>query len=257
MRSRYRIAVGSVHMDTLDDDLLILDIGCTQPDFQIQQNRAANLDGYDVGDAYFEKTTITVTFELHIYDIAKRNAACQAVNKWASAGGTITINDRTNQRLYNTRCEKYASIESARNWTDPLTIVFSTTYDPYWRTSTTKTLTLTGKSAKGTLKMDGNFGNAEVSATVTASAAISSFQIDVGNTTIKLTGLSLASGKNLVIDYVRSRYLRIRADGKSVMTKLDPSSSDQLLAPCGANTAVSISANAKVTAVITARGKWL
>ena len=259
MRSRYRISVSGVQMDTLDNDLLILDIQHSEPEFAITGNRNANGDGYDViaDEAYFMKTTVTVTFELHIYDVAQRNAVCQKVNAWAAAGGTLTTNDRAGQRLWNTRCEKFASIASAKNWTDPLTLVFATTYIPYWLSNDEKKLTLTGKSAKGKLKMDGNIGEAQVRATVTAEANITSFQITAGDKTLKLTGLSLASGKELVIDYVRNRYLRIRADGKSVMANLDKASSDLLTIPCGAESQISISANNKVTAVITARGRWL
>ena len=257
MRSRYRISVGGVHMDSLDDNLLILDISCSPPDFKVNQNRSAGIDGYEYGSEYLEKQTVTVSFELHIYDIAKRNEACQKVNAWARAGGTLTINDRKDQRLVYTRCEKYASIESARNWTDPLTIVFSTTYVPYWQSTTAKTINISGKSAKGTLKMDGNIGNALVSVTATANGSITSFQITAGDSKIKLTGLSLASGKQLVIDYQKGRILRIRADGKSVMGNMDASSSDLLTVPCGANTAINISADNKMTVAVSARGLWV
>lgn len=276
MRSRYRVSLGSVQLDSIDSNILILDVGHSFSGKQVTQNRIAGTDGYDTGDPYIEKTTVTVTFELHIYNIIERNYVCQLVNKWAEDGGTLAVNDRytvtgimvdkktgaktyatEGQRLYHTRCEKFADIESARNWTDPLTLVFATTYDPHWCSQTAKTLTLTGKSAKGTLKLDGNTGNAPVYATVTANATITSFKITVGNTMLKLTGLSLANGKQLVIDYVRSRYLRIRADGKSAMARLDPTSSDRLLAPCGEKTSVSITANNKVTAVISARGRWI
>lgn len=276
MRSRYRVSLGGVQLDSIDENLLILDISHSSSGEQITQSKVSGLDGYDVGDAYIEKTIVTVTFELHIYNPMERNYVCQLVNKWAEAGGTLATSDRyiitgiavdkktgkksystEGQRLFQTRCEKYADIESARNWTDPLTIVFATTSEPHWCSQNTKTLTLTGKSAKGTLKLDGNIGNAPVYATVTAKAAVSSFQITVGSTMLKLTGLNLTTNGTLEIDYVRTRYLRIRADGKSVMSKLDPSSNDRLLAPCGEKTAVSITANAKVSVVITARGRWL
>ena len=69
MRSRYRITVNGVQLDSIDSNLLILDIGCTPPEYQTNTNRIANTNGYDYGNSYFEKTTITVTFELHIYDI--------------------------------------------------------------------------------------------------------------------------------------------------------------------------------------------
>ena len=262
MRSRYRISVNGVQMDTLDDNLLILDIAYSAPDHQVTRNRSAGLNGVEIGSPYFEGQTVTVTFELHIYDVAKRHEALQKVNAWAQAGGTLTTNDRAGQRLYYTRCERYASIASAKNWTDPLTVVFATTFIPYWMSNTAKAITLSGKTPKGTLKMDGNTGDAIVSATITPESTLTKIEISTGdkNSTISkivLADISVAQGKQLVIDYVRNRFLRIRADGKNIMAKLEPASSDLLTVPCGVNTAVNISANAKVTAEISARGRWL
>lgn len=258
MISRYSVSLGGIQMDSLDEDLLILDIGYTSPDASIVSNRVANADGYDFNASYFEKNSVTITFELHIYDTAKRNAACQAVNAWAMAGGTLAVNDRPDQVLLHTRCEKYASIESARNWTDPLTLVFSTTYVPYWVSEEARTLTLFGSQPSGTLNMDGNIGNALVSVDVTATDAFSSFQIKVGDSRLTMTGLSVPKNGKLVIDYIRDRYLRITANGSSALAKVNPSSStDMLYAPCGSDSSVTIIANGKVTAAISARGLWL
>ena len=256
MISRYRVAIGGTQLDSLDDNLLILDIQHSPVEKQIRQSSVANLDGYEIADTKYIRRTITVTFELHIYDIAERNAVCQKINAWAKNGGTMTVSDREGQRII-VACEQLADIESARNWTDPLTLVFSSTYSPFWETVAAKTVTLAGKTAKGTLKMDGNAGDALVSVTVTAKAAVSSLQLTVGDCVLKLTGLSVAADKQIVVDYVRQRLLRIRADGKSVLAKLDPASTDNLRAACGADTAIAVTANNSVTAVFTARGRWM
>lgn len=257
MRTRYRISVGGVQMDSLDSNLIILDISNAQPDRTRQEYTVANFNGLDYGSEYVGRQTVTVTFELHIYDIKKRNAALQKVNAWAKAGGTLIINDREKQRLMNVVCQQYAEMTSVLKWTEPLTVVFATTYQPYWVSDTAVTRTLTGKSASGTLTMDGNVGSALVSVTVTAQGNVSSIQLVCGSTTLKLTGLNMTNGQKLVVDYSRNRYLRIRLEGSSVLTKLDPSSADNLLAECGKTSTVSVTANNKVTAVFTARGCWL
>ena len=244
-------------MDTLDDNLAILDISNTQPERNTRKNTVANLNGIEVGDEYVGQQTVTVTFELHIYDIKKRNKALQKVNEWASKGGTLTINDREGQQLQNVVCEQYASMESVKNWTDPITIIFATTYQPYWVSNTAITRTLTGKSASGSLTMDGNVGSSLVSVTVTAAGSVTSLQLVCGSCTLKLTGLSVANGQKVVVDYIRNRYLQIKANGSSVLAKLDPASADNLLAECGKTTTVSVTANNKVTAAFTARGCWL
>lgn len=257
MTSRYEVTLGGVKLSSIDKNLLILDVAYSGVQPSLKTYNVASLDGYDVSRTFYEKQTVTVTFELHIYDIAKRNEALQKVNAWIGTGRkNLYVNDRKNQYL-PVRCTQYATIESVRNWTDPVTIVFETDYIPFWRSSSQKTLTLTGSKPSGTLKLDGNVGNSLVTIEATANVAITSFKATVGNTNVELKGISVPSGKTLVIDYLHERYLRVRANGSSVMSKLSTASTDNLLAPCGANTSVSIVASGKVTATIKARGLWL
>lgn len=258
MTSRYRISVGGVQMDTLDKDLLILDIQHSQPDRNPKKQTTANLDGYDISDTYIGQRTVTVTFELHIYDTEKRNAACQKVNAWAQNGGVLIASDRKDQQLQNVICEQFADIASAKNWTDPLTLVFTTTSNPNWVSTTAKTKTLTGKGARGTLVLDGNTGSARVGVEVSSTEKITSLLIGCGSTSLKLTGLNIPAGQQVIVDYVKNRYLRITGGGASLMNKLDPNaSSDLLLAECGKTSQISVTSNAKVNAVFTARGCWL
>ena len=256
MTSRYEVTLGDVKMSTLDKDLLILDVGYPVPEYETDEYTIANLDGYDISDTRLKKQLVTVTFELHIYDTQKRNEACQKVNAWAQAGGTLKINDRKDQYL-SVRCEQYASVESVRDWTAPLTLTFATVAIPYWQSTTQKVLTVSGASASGTLKMDGNTKEALVSVEVTANVAITAFEVTVGSTKIVLKDISVAKNKELIIDYKNSRFLRIRADGTSILKKLQPESTDNLRAKCGTNVAVTMKASGKVTAVFKARGLWL
>ena len=257
MISRYRISLGGVQLDSLDDNLRILDIGYPSANYITNQNTVANADGYELTDERLEKTTVTVTFELHIYDVALRNEVCQKVRAWAKNGGTLITNDRKGQRLQDVKCELLPSIESAKNWTDPITMTFATTYNPHWQSVEEKSIILTGKNPKGTLKMDGSVINTLVSVDVVANENVTNFKIIVGTTNIELKGISLSAGQNLVIDYVKSRYLRIRVEGASVLGQLQPNSSDRLMAKSGINSAVNISANGKVTATVRARGCWV
>ena len=257
MIGRYRISLNGVEMDSLDEEsLLILDIGYPVASATPMTNRTANLDGYDYDTPYLEKQLVSVTFELHAYDTAQRNALCQLVNNWASAGGVLRTSDRAGQQLRNVRCEQFASIESSRNWTDPLTLVFATTYNPYWQSEEVKTLTLAGTYATGSFSVDGNVSDSLININITANADVNALQVNVGDKTLKLTGLSLNNNGKLIIDYVKERYLRIRQNGSSVMNKLNPSSSDVLSIPCGTSKNITITASGRVTAVITARGMW-
>lgn len=258
MIGRYRISLNGVEMDSLDEErLLILDISYSDADATLMTNRTANLDGYDFGSPYLEKRTVTVTFELHEYDTVQRNALCQLVNSWAKAGGILRTSDREGQQLRDVRCEQFASVASVRNWTDPFTLVFSTTYNPYWQSEDVKTLAVAGTYASGALTVDGNVSESLINVDITANDPVNALQIAVGSSTLKLTNLSLENNGKLIIDYFKGRYLRIRQNGTSVLNKLNPSSSDVLSIPCGSTKTVTISANNRVTAIFTARGLWL
>lgn len=258
MITRYRISLDNVQLDSLDENIVIQDIGYSPISFRDKNRTSADLDGFDIDETYYESQTVTVSLQLRIYDTAKRNKAVQKINEWAKGMKTLQVNDREGQYLYAVKCQQFASVSSVRNWLDPLTLVFTTGYVPFWISSSAKTVTVVGKNNKGTLKMEGNADKPSlVSVTVTAEEAVSSIQLTVGDTMLKLTGLSVAIGQQIIIDYIRNRYLRVRANGASVLNKLDKSSSDRLMAKCGENVTVNVVASGRVSAVFSGRGLWL
>ena len=256
MISRYRISLNGVQMDSLDDNLLILDIKYTPPERTVLKYTTANLDGCEMKDLKIIGRKIAVVFELHEYDTVKRNALCQKVNNWAAGGGTLMTNDREDQRLLNVVCEQYADIDSVKDWTAPITMVFSTTYVPNWVSNDETSKTLTGKNVTGNMNLDGNIGEALVSVTATAQESVTSIKLTVGSKTLDLTGLSVATGQTIVVDYIKNRYLRIRANGGDVMPKLKATSSDNLTAECGKITGIGVVSDGRVSAVFKARGCW-
>lgn len=253
MISRYRVSLDGVEMDEIDENLMILDVRYNMPKIDRQRVAAANLDGYEDAGENMSERAVTVTFELHIYDTAERNRVCQAVSKWAAAGGKLRINDREGQYL-DVVCDTFPEIQSVRDWTKPLSMAFITTGNPYWISDEESVVTIEGTSSAGTLALDGNVKNAKVTVTATAKATVSSFKAVVGSTQITLTGISVPNGQKIVIDYLKDRYLRIRAAGNSA--KMQPSSSDLLLAPSGEKTRVSFTSNGRMSVVFAARGLY-
>lgn len=260
MKSRYEVTLAGKKLSAVDKDLLILDVSYSGIEQQPQAVTVGSLDGYDVSSVFVEKQAVTVSFELHIYDIAKRNKACQNVINWAKNGGILRTNDRADQYL-KVRCESYPVINSARGWTDPLTVVFVTEAIPYWRNDTKNTLTLTGKQTTGTLKVTGNAGKTAVAADITAKGTITSLQIVCGGTKMTFskaaTGFSLSTGQVLKITYTNDRYLSVKVGTTSFLKHLSADSSDRLLAACGSNNTIKVTANNSVTAAFQAEGLWL
>lgn len=258
MTTRYRVSLGGVQMDSLDKNIVILDVSYAPITRNDTMTETVNTPGFERTSYRFQGQTVTVTFQLRIYDTKAKNAALQKINQWAAAQGNLVINDREGQYLPSVICTQFASLKSVRNWTDPMQLTFSSERVPFWLSNTEKVVTLSGKNAKGTLKMDGTVGlNNLVTVSVTATEVFKTLDLTVGSTKLSLKGLNVAAGKVLTVDYINQRYLRIRADGKSVLAQLDKGSSDNLQAACGASTSVAVVANGKVTAVFKGRGCWL
>lgn len=256
MISRYEVTLGGKKLSAVDENLLILDVAYSAPNYSNEAYKVANRDGARVYNRYRDKASVTVTFELHIYDTVKRQTALQNVITWAKNGGVLKINDRANQQL-NVICDGYPAINSVRNWTDPLSITFSAYAKPWWEDTKETVVTLTGKNARGTLKVPGNAGKAYVGVQVTTAAAITSLTVKVGDTSITLNGLSVASGKTITFSYSAGMILSIKTGSTSLLNKRTAGSSDDLIATAGADNAVSVTASGNVTAKFTVRGVWM
>lgn len=256
MRTRYRISVGGTYLDALDSRICIIDIQHMAPEIQRTIEIPGQADGGIVTKSYREKASVSVTFELRIYSITERDEVMQTIKTWAKAGGTLLTNDRSGKRLYNVVCEQFPEVTSVRNWLDPVTIVFSAYRFPYWQDSTVTTVTLTGTNASGKMNLPGNWGNAYVSATITAKAAVTWFEIKTGSTAIKVNA-SLAKDDVVEITYGTSHEISIKKGKTSLLSGRTAASADNLLLPCGKESSISIKADKKVSCQFKARGVWL
>jgi len=288
MISRYSVSLGGKAMTAISTDisngLLILDIAHSTPEIETTETILGALDGYEVSRIYYKKRTVTISFELHIYDIAKRNKACQDINAWAANGGNLVVNDRSGQFL-NVRCETFANIASARNWTDPLTLVFATDTVPFWQSSTENVKTLKGTNTSGSMAVSGNAGNAIVNISLKALAAVNnvtfmayegggnvinnSASIPVGGVTyaqmanaqiarqLHFTGLGMANGQTLSISYINGRYLNAVVGNRSVLDCLHKDSYDSLLVPCGKTCTFKFQSSGNAEVTFRTRGLWL
>lgn len=263
MRTRYRPRIGSTWMDSLDKNLAVLDVSYSGLERNLKRQSVADLDGFEIIGTEIVRQTVTISFELHIYDVTERNNVCQAVNKWASASNMLRTNDREGQYL-NVACEQFATL-NARDWTAPLSLVFTSINIPYWQSYNAITKTISGKNVSSTMALDGNVGEALVTATVTSTKGVlKTLKLVTGATTIELTGLSIPKDEQVYIDYVSNRYLRIRhltADGQkskgSLLPKLKATSSDNLKIPSGKSSSVSVTADNNVKVALSAKGLWL
>lgn len=263
MISRYSVLRGS-YLEKIDNNLLILDVSYQPPKYDQQRHEIAGLPGYDEASKVLRELSVTITFELHIYDIVKRQAVLQKVIQWAKVKGRkMYINDRSpiknNVGDYYLEAElsDYPSIASVRNWTAPLSLTFTTVGIPYWQNTTLTQLELSGKTASGSMTVPGTGDEALVSVTVTAKEKITKITLQAGSTKIVLEKISVAKDKKIELTYTNGRFLSIKVDKTSLLNKVTAASSDNLKVSCNTKATIKVDASGKVSATFTARGLWV
>lgn len=251
MISRYEVTLNDVALSSINHDLLILDVGYGSAGLKTGSHQLANRDGSLIYRQYRGKATVTVKFQLRIYDIDDRQGALRDVILWAKNGGILEVNDRPGQRL---RCvvDSYPTISSVRNWTDPLFITFAAYENPFWEGKTVMNLVLSGSSGSGTLDVPGNYDGALVGVVVSSGGTLTTVNLTVNDTSMKISGMSVSSFE---ISYDRHQIQKIRS-GNTSLLRYRTGASD-LLALCGASNTCSFSANTSATVNFKVRGLWV
>ena len=124
MRSRYEAFLNDIALSSISADLQVLDISYAVPSIKNVTYTVAKRDGQRVARRYTDQATVTITFELHIYDTVKRQAACQNVAAWAAKGGVLRTSDRMGQQL-TCICTTMPTITSAMRWNDAIAVTFT------------------------------------------------------------------------------------------------------------------------------------
>lgn len=254
MISRYEAYMDGEALSAIDPSIYVLNIrpGEVTPQFALKDT--AGMDGSIIARKRFAKASVEIDFEIHEYDVAKRNAICQKVQKWAN-GSVLKTSDRPGQVLKSV-CEQYP-IVTARDWTNPVTMTFAGYRPPYWEDENAVTVSMSGTSGRTEKYVPGNAKNSLVKAVVTANASVSSFSVTVDGKTLNFTGLSLSSGDVVTIDHDDNLFLRIRKGNNSLMNKRTSSSADELTASCGKLNVFQFTSSGNVSVLFTAKGWWL
>lgn len=285
MVTRYRVTFGqnnsTVQFDEFlknhktygkyKDKIVILDLKYSAPEFNRTIETPGDTDGGIITRTYKQKASVSIVFGLYIYDTQDRSAVCDLIKTLASKGGNIYTSDRPGKALYNCFCEKFPEIDSAKDWTAPITMTFSTIIFPYWKDDHLTAWTLEGKSRSYPLDVPGNAPSTPCSVEFVAKEDFPKItDVKKDYTTIGINGtylrISYAFKKNnyCVIDYDSEYHIRVRVASTkssksftSILDKVLPSSSDRLLAKPGQANRIEISALKEITATFTVRGAWL
>lgn len=259
MRTRYRIGVDGVQLDTLANSICIQDIRYGEVEISKQIETPGNRDGGIITKSYRQKATVEVEFSINEYSPYSRRAVMDKIKTWAKTGGRLLTSDRPEQALYHAEVDRFPEITSAMRWTDPLTVVFADYHFPYWQEITPVMASISGTNASGKIKLTGNAPKAYISVDVTPlGGAITWFEVTCGTRKIRVEA-SIAKNATVTIDYDDLGNLRIMKGNTSLLANRTGASNDFLYAVPGVSTAIKVKASGstKMGATFFGRGAWL
>ncbi len=245
--SRLNCALNGVSLASLDPRIHVTDVIECAPAFRLtnpcphQPHRTR------------EKLTVQVRFRLLEQDVTARRTLMQRVLAWADGGGALSTLDRPGQRL-QVLCESLPAM-SALDWTEEMTLSFAALADPYWVDEAAVRLTA---DASGILSIPGNAGLAPVDVTIvnTGDTAITSLGVAAALTAMVFEGIDLPAGGAFTLR-TEGGVPSAKVGSASVLMNRTSDSADLLLAPCGADSAVFVTAASPVSATFSARGRYL
>lgn len=253
MTTRYGCALDGQGLQDIDPAICLRDIREEAPPL-----RAAALEG--LGDGmrltrrWRPRLTVSVTFEVHEYDPARRKAIAMKACAWAR-DGWLTLSDRPGQRL-RVICERLPAVDSALRWTDPLTIGFAAYALPFWQEAHPASATFAGRSGSAAVTPAGTrpcFLEAEI----TATEPVSALTLTAGGGRYELTGLGMRAGETLSIGYEADSHRQfMRVGQRSVLSCRSAASADDLMLTPRKPNSVGIEADGAVRATVRGYGLW-
>lgn len=252
MITRYKVWMGDVGLHDLDDSIYITDIKEKTPYINAVTAAKPLGGGLHLLRLRRDSLSVVVRFAIRKYDTAQRKRIMSKVRAWAQEG-YLSINDRPGQRLYVV-CEKPPALESALKWTAEMEMTFTAYGCPWWEDETASTATYTGKSGTATLNNPGDVAGV-LEATITPSAALSSFTISANGCSFALSGLSVAASSAIEISHTPDGVLSIKNGSISLLGKRSAKSADEIPINPG-NNAISFTADKSCTVTFSTRGRY-
>lgn len=252
MTNRFSCTLNGVSPESLDAAIRVTDLTELPPRRRVVTAPTAR-HGLMLLRHVRESLTVRVSFLIAEYDPARRRALLAKLHAWADPGGILTVSDRPGQQL-TVVCDTLPML-SALSWSDEVTIEFTAYRVPFWEYAEETTV---ATASHATLTLPGTADECPVGATVAhiGSEPLTTLSLQCGDTQMTFDALSLAPGGVFMLR-MEDGLLRADADGESVLMKRTAYSSDLLLADCGTETAVSVTADQPVSAVFHARGRLL
>ena len=243
-------ALNGASLSEVDERICVLDVREDTP--RLRPTTFPLPQGGQTLSPVRESLTVRISFAIHEEDHARRWALLNAVRAWAMTGGILTLAARPGQQLA-VLCTEFPAM-SSEDWTETLTLGFTTTRCPFWEDAEATVLTTDSAS---TLAIPGTADFAPVSVTVTntGSEAATRLSLQCGATWLIFEDICLPAGSKCYVE-VRDGLLSAFIDGESILPSRTPASADLLLAPCGKSCPVQAMTTQALPAIWEARGRY-
>ena len=255
-----RVALDGVQLDSLDNRILITGIDEAAGKETISAASIGAGNGQRITNKRRDTLDITVKFTLNIKndDMAGRSTLLDAINKWAYAGGVLTVGHRSGKQLQVVLAQAPGGGDQF-NWGTDFTMVFRAYGLPFWEDTTATTVTLTqGSSGTDSITMPGStFTNGEASIQNKSGSTISEVSLTVNGCTMSFTGISLTNNAYLTIDHIQNGgiyVLRARIGNTSVLA--NKTGDDEFILKPGSNS-ITFTAGGSVITTVSAKGRYL
>lgn len=200
-----------------------------------------------------ERLSIRIDFAVLDPEPKRRQATLRAVAAWAEQGGLLGLSTRPGLQLGIHHA--VMSAPSAEDWTETLSLTLTACDPPWWEATQPVSSTIT---EAGTLEVPGDADSTPVDVLVThrGEGTLTRLHLRCGATQMTFEGLALPAGGTFRLNR-ENGVLSAEIGEKNVLNQRTALSDDELLAPCGQEVSIAVSADQPVTATFMARGRWL
>lgn len=262
MRTRISVALNGIELSSLDDSIVLQSVEPQTPSWNLSANSRGTRNGQRYVATEKRYRDVQVRFAIRERrDFAWRESVIQKVSEWAEAGGKLTYNGRPGMEL-RVRCASLMAVGNVTEWTNAYQITFRAFNIPCWINEEADTASKTGSSVSTTLAVKSNGGGKlRITAANSSGSTCNTATISANGYTIALTGLGLASGERLVIDYTDDdiQRIRIRSSGgtyRSALAKRTVASDDDIWLKARSNT-ITATSGTSLAWTFSCYGRWV
>lgn len=264
-----RVSLDGQQLDQQNAAIIVRSVSTGSPRSEAQMTPLMDGVGQRITSLRWSEMIVTVRYAIDLpkRELYARRQAYEAACAWALSGrGKWLRVDymAAERRLYVDRVE-IADPADLWEWTSEYTITFHAVSVPFWQdaasTSSFASVVIFDEGTSetwplSTMTIPGQVRTVlDVSLKNDGSSALTSVAISAGTSTMTLTGLSLASGKRLIISHTAAGLLQITEDGVDAYAKQAAGGSTDLYVDPG-DQEISITIDHSATVTFSCYGRY-